>query len=312
MSCLHIKNLKVSFSTPLGLLKAVDGVSLDHVDGETLALVGETGCGKSVIARSVMGILPDNAVLEGEIYYEEQNLLKMSEGELAVIRGKEIGIVFQNPSLALNPVHSIGRQIAEPLIVHDRMKKKEALLRAVKLLEKMRFEEAEKHSRMFPFQFSGGMNQRVLIAASVVADPKLLIADEPTKGLDAALKARIVEELEIVKRFNGTSILLITHDFDLAEKLSDRIAIMYAGEILEISPLKDFFSQQMHPYSQALLKSLPDRGFVPIPGASPSMLNPPEGCKFHPRCPFMREICTRRRPSLVKIGGREVRCVIYT
>lgn len=312
MSCLHIKNLKVTFQTALGRVCAVDNVSLDHLDKETLALVGETGCGKSVIANSILRLLPGNADIEGQIFFRGEDLLKMSEKELSLIRGKEIGIVFQNPAMALNPVHSIGRQISEPFVVHGILKKKRSLSRAVSLLKRMRFEEAEENCKKFPFQFSGGMNQRVLIAISVALNPKVLIADEPTKALDMGLKEHVVEELEIIKQMNSSTLLLITHDLNLARKISDRIAIMYAGEIIEISPIEDFFSRQMHPYSQALLKSLPEQGFNPIPGSLPSMINPPPGCKFHPRCPLVREQCKSMKPPFITLEGRGVKCLLYT
>ena len=311
MSCLHIRNLKVAFSTPLGFVKAVDDVSFDHSGGETLALVGETGCGKSVIANSILGLFPENASVEGSIYFKEQDLLKMSERELESIRGKEIGIVFQNPSLALNQLYSVGRQIAESLMVHERVNRKNAFLAVGDVLKRLGFSDIEKHLRSFPFQFSGGMNQRVLIAASMIMNPKVLITDEPTKGLDYELKNTVAEELKTVKELNGSSLLLITHDFSLAEKISDRMVIMYAGEIIEISPVDSFFKRQLHPYSKALFGSLPKNGFHPIPGASPSMVNPPRGCKFHPRCAAKREICSIEKPLMVSVDGREVKCHLY-
>jgi peptide/nickel transport system ATP-binding protein len=293
------------------MVRAIDGISLDHLDGETLALVGETGSGKSVIVHSILKLLPDNALVEGEIFFKDQDLLKMSEKALSRIRGREIGVVFQNPSLALNQVYSIGRQIAEPLVIHKQMKRKASLSQAKNLLTRMRFKEAEKICTMFPFQLSGGMSQRVLIAASMIMNPKILIADEPTKGLDYRLQESVVEELNLVKEMQSSSLLLITHDLKLARKISDRIAIMYAGEIIEIAPTADFFNNPFHPYSQALMKSLPDHGFHPIPGASPSAIDPPGGCKFHPRCPLKQEICTSNKPGIVTQGGREVRCIQY-
>ena len=229
MSCLHVKELSVLFPSESGTVTAVDKVTFDHIGGETLALMGETGCGKSVIANSIMGLLPAYAETGGEINFMGADLLKADGPLLDSLRGEHISIIFQNPSLSLNPIQKIGRQITEPLLVHRKMKKKQALHRARKLLTRLGFADVENNMNSYPFQFSGGMNQRVLIAASMVLSPKILIADEPTKGLDRPLRAEVMRELLEIKEQNNSSLLLITHDFDLARNVADRVAIMYGG-----------------------------------------------------------------------------------
>lgn len=311
MSGLQIKNLIVRLSTPLGPVTAVDDISFDHEKKQTLALVGETGCGKSIAARAILNLLPANASILGQILLEGKNILAMPEKEISRIRGKTISIVFQNPTLALNPLHTIGHQISELFKIHIKLKPKAAKDLTNKLLEKMGFSHPEKYFHMYPFQFSEGMNQRVCIAAALALNPRIIIADEPTKGLDERLKTDIIEELISIKTKKETSLLLITHDFGLAKAISDRIAIMYCGQLIEIGKSKDFFAQPRHPYSQALLASLPERGFRPVPGVSPSMISPPRGCRFHPRCAQRMDMCGEIEPELIKISGRKVKCFLY-
>jgi peptide/nickel transport system ATP-binding protein len=308
MAILSIMDLCVSFKTPLGQVLAVDRFSLDLEDGETLALVGETGCGKSVVASSVLGLLPGNAQVAGEILFHGIDLRKLNEKEISRIRGKEISLVFQNPSLALNPVQRIGGQVAEPLQVHHKMSKKMSLESAERMLKKMGLCS---ECRSYPFQLSGGMNQRAMIAASVISTPKIIIADEPSKGLDASMARDIMDELAGLKEQNSSSLLLITHDLSMARRISDRLAIMYCGEIMELGAADEIFEGPMHPYTKALLNCLPEKGFHPIAGPSPSMTNPPRGCKFHPRCPKKYDMCMQR-PDIKEIKGgskkRGVRC----
>jgi peptide/nickel transport system ATP-binding protein len=311
MSCLHIRDLSVRFPSPRGAVKAVDGVSLDHREQETLALIGETGCGKTTLAKAILRLTPEDATVRGRVEFMGRDLLGLTERELAEIRGKEIGIVFQNPALALNPVHKIGKQVAEPLRVHEGIGSREAAVRAVDSLERLGLQDVEEQTRKYPFQLSGGMNQRVVIAASMILSPKLLIADEPTKGLDQKNRQSVVEELRLIKRRSNSSILLITHDLRLAKRVADRIAIMYAGMIVEVSPTEAFFREQLHPYSRALMKSLPDEGFQPIPGAPPAMTSVPSGCRFHPRCAERREVCDKETPEDLHRGDRTVKCVLY-
>jgi len=311
MSCLHIRDLSVRFPTAEGFVAAVNNVSFDHIGGETLALIGETGCGKSVIASAIMGLLPMNARISGEILFGGRNLLEADRELLDEIRGRDIAAVFQNPSLALNPIQRIGKQIAEPLIVHSGMPKKEALFAVRKVLLKLGFSDINEHLRAYPFQFSGGMNQRVLIAAAMVMNPKVLIADEPTKGLDMELRDEVMKEILFIKQQNHSSLFLITHDFEMARMTADRIAVMYAGEIVEIARSGDFFQHPLHPYAQALEKSLPSNGFQPIPGNPPSGTEPPPGCKFHPRCPYAEEQCRRENPPILEYNSRKVKCFLY-
>ena len=297
MSRLLVEHLRVDFETQMGIVHAVDDVSFDLREGETLALVGETGCGKSVVAHAVLRLLPQNARASGRVWYDNQDLMTLSEKELSLIRGSELSLVIQNPSLALNPVYSVGHQIVEPLIVHRNQKKSKALQQAKQLLARLRFRGPEKAVKMYPFQLSGGMKQRVLIGISVVLSPGIVIADEPTKGLDERLKELVLEELRLVKEMSPSSLMLITHDLKTASQMSERIVIMYGGEIIEIGDTQEFFENPLHPYSRALLDSLPEREFQPIPGSSPSPLDLPPGCRFHPRCPHRREICSGRKPD---------------
>lgn len=311
MSCLHIRDLIVDFSTEEGKLRAVGGISIDHREGETLAVLGETGSGKSVVAHAILGLLPDNASVSGSIMFEDRDLLEMTERELSHVRGERIGIVLQNPSLALNPLHTVSRQIAEPLVVHRGFSARSArpIVRAV--LERLGFLDLERKLGCYPFQFSGGMNQRVITAASLVLEPRVLIADEPTTGLDPGTHNLVIEELQAVKEKSGSSLLLITHDISLAEDIGDRVAVMYAGRIVECAPVHAFFSHPLHPYSQGLLRSRPENGFHPIPGPAVDLTAPPSGCSFHPRCGFRDADCVRKRPPMVETDGRTVACLRY-
>ncbi len=312
MPLLVIENLKVKFQTSLGQVQAVDGASLELGEAETLALVGETGSGKSTIAHTIFGLLPENANVRGKVFFKNKDLLLLHEKELVRLRGKEISLVMQNPALALNPVYTIGHQITEPLIVHRHVKKANAVLVAKDLLRKLQFKGPDSAIKAYPFEMSGGMKQRVLIGISVVLNPKIIIADEPTKGLDDRLRKMVLEELRLVREIDHSSMILITHDIKAAKEVSDRIAVMYAGEIIETGVTHEFFKEPMHPYSKALLESLPERGFKPIPGVSPWMTRPPEGCKFHPRCPYTKDICSKKRPDFKTVKNRDVKCVLYS
>jgi len=311
MSLLEARHLFVEFWTPAGRVKAVDDVSFEIGKDETLALVGETGCGKSVVAGAIMGLFSENAHFKGEVIYNGKNILELCEREMSMIRGSEISMIFQNPSLALNPVYTIGDQVSELLRTRCGRKKRQALKISENLLQHMGFSDTGTVAGMYPFQLSGGMNQRAMIAASMALSPKILIADEPTKGLDGSLVRDVVREMECAREISGSSILLITHDLSLAREISDRIAIMYSGEILEIGGTDEFFKSPSHPYSKALLNSLPERGFQPIPGQSPSMIHSPQGCKFHPRCSRSMEDCSSGRPAMARHGKRMVRCRLF-
>jgi len=312
MSHLALIDLDVTFDTSLGLVKAVDKISFDLIEKETLALVGETGCGKSVIAHSILRLLPANAKVRGQILFRDQDLLGLNEKKLAQIREKEIALVMQNPSLALNPVFSIGHQMTEPLVMHKSMKKKDAIRTAKDLLKRLHFKGPDNALRAYPHEMSGGMKQRILIGMAVILNPQIIIADEPTKGLDSGLRDMVLQELRLVKEIDHSSMIFISHDLDAVKEISDRTAVMYSGEIIEIGPTEEFFQKPLHPYSIGLLESLPRRGFNPIPGTSPSLIRPPEGCKFHPRCPYKKEICVQKRPDYVMEKNRDVKCVLYS
>jgi peptide/nickel transport system ATP-binding protein len=320
-SILRIEDLSVSFKTTVGRVKAAENVCFELHMRETLALVGETGCGKSVVAGCIMQLLPHNAYVQGRAVYAGRDLLGLSEREMAGIRGCEIAIVFQNPSLALNPIVRVGDQIAEMLRVRKGFLYIPSLQMAEDILHRLGLEGQDK-LKMYPFQFSGGMNQRAMIATTMILSPKIIIADEPSKGLDGALAGEVMAEMVKIKNQMGASLLLITHDLMLAKDISDRMAVMYCGEIVEIGRSRDIFHKPLHPYTIALLSCLPERGFQPIPGSTPSMINPPAGCKFYPRCPNRQERC-RRKPKMTQVedgnmfsgknesAGREVRCWLY-
>jgi peptide/nickel transport system ATP-binding protein len=312
MSFLTLNNLVVTFDTSLGMVTAVDNVSFELARGETIALVGETGCGKSVIANSILGLLPVNAKIQGQILFGNQDLLQLNEDKLSQIREKEISLVMQNPSLALNPVFSIGHQMTEPLVLHEGMKKKKAIAAAKLLLKRLRFKGPDRALKAYPHEMSGGMKQRILIGMAVIMNPKVIIADEPTKGLDSRLRDMVLQELKLIREMDRSSMIFISHDLDAVKEISERTAVMYAGEIIEMGSTEDFFKRPLHPYSIGLLGSLPSQGFKPIPGISPPMTHLPEGCKFHPRCPYKKEICVQKRPDFIKEKERDVKCVLYS
>ncbi len=312
MSCLRLEELSVRYATPSGPLTAVDRASLDLCfPSPSLALVGETGCGKTSLALAALGLLPANAEVSGRVAYEGRDLLRLTEREWSRLRGDRISAVLQNPSLALNPVYSIGHQIAEVFRIHRGDRRDDAYQKAAALLERMKLGDVRRRMSMYPHQFSEGMNQRVLIAAAVALNPRILITDEPTKGLDPGLKSDVIEELRIAGAEPDTALFLITHDLDAARALCARIAVMYAGEIVEQAETGAFFAQPRHPYAQALLDSLPERGFRAVPGSPPSLTAPPQGCRFQERCPRRMGVCTEVRPEISFEPGREVRCHLY-
>ncbi len=307
---LVVKDLQVHFILENTSVKAVDGVSFNVRKGENLALIGESGSGKSVLGMTILRLLPKNVRVNGKILFNGSNLLELPEEELRKIRGKEIALIPQNPATSLNPVLKVGIQIAEPMEVHLGIDKKIAIQKVINLLKFFDINPAEKRVNEYPHQFSGGMRQRALVAMGTSTKPKLIIADEPTKGVDVTKKLRVVELFRRIKENNKLSLLVITHDLPFAEKLADRIAVMYCGQIVEVREAKTFFEEPLHPYSKALLDSLPSRGLKPIKGYSPSMVNPPQGCRFHPRCEYATSKCLEE-PPLISNGNNNVRCWLY-
>ncbi len=301
---LEIEDLKVYFRTNAGKVKAVDGVSFEVKRREKFTLIGESGSGKSVLAQAILRLLPKNAEVSGKVLFDGRDLIELGEEDMRKIRGREIAWIPQSQS-SLNPVLTVGFQCAEPVIEHFRTDKRSVFARVVRLFEFLGI--GRSRVKDYPHQFSGGMRQRVLVAMGISADPKLIIADEPTKGLNASKRSQIVELFEKV---GDKTMLIITHDLNFAENLADRIAVMYCGKIVEVSPAKEFFSEPLHPYSRGLLDSLPSRGLKPIKGFQPSMINPPKGCRFRDRCEFASERC-KSEPPLINLNGRFVRCWLY-
>lgn len=307
---LEVRGLKVGFPTPEGLVRASDTVDLELYPRETLGLIGETGSGKTVLGMAILRLLQPNTVIEGEIRYRGRDLLPLPEDEMRKIRGREIGAVPQNSGTSLNPVYTVGDQIAEAVALHQGQKGQKARQRAVELLDAVRIPDPAAMAREYPHRFSGGMRERALIAMALACSPSLLIADEPTKGLDAVTKREIVDLFAEVNR--DRSVLFITHDIEAAATLATRVAVMYAGEIVEIGRAEEVLGDPAHPYTRGLLASLPERGMRPIPGSAPSLITPPPGCRFSPRCGCAANGCKSEHPGLAEVGpGHYARCMLY-
>jgi len=317
---LEVKNLKTQFFTRAGIVYAVDGVSMYINEGETLGIVGESGCGKSVTATSIMRLIPSppGKIVEGEILLDRgngpENLLDFSEREMRSVRGNAIAMIFQDPMTSLNPVYTIGDQLTEPLILHLGMSKREAEERAIDLLKRVGIPGAEERIHAYPHQFSGGMRQRVMIAMALSCNPQLLIADEPTTALDVTIQAQILDLMLQLNREVGTAIMLITHDLGVVAEVCERVNVMYAGQIVETGAAERIFAEPQHPYTIGLLNSVPQLGenvkreLVPIPGLPPDLLEPPIGCRFRPRCRFRQEKCEESPPLAEVAPGQMARC----
>ncbi len=317
---LDIEALRVSFHLAEGIARAVDGVSFDMAAGETLGLVGESGSGKSVTALSILGLIPSppGRIESGRILFEKQDLLGLETDRLRRIRGRDISMIFQEPMTSLNPVLTIGRQVAEPLIIHKGLSKSDALAEAVAWLEHVKIPAARNRLSDYPHQLSGGMRQRVMIAMAMICRPKLLIADEPTTALDVTIQAQILALMLDLNNELNTSLLLITHDLGVVAQIAKRILVMYAGEIVEAGRMADIFDQPFHPYTQGLLKSMPRLGdrsagsalrLKEITGTVPSPTQRIIGCKFAPRCFYVFEHCKEQHPDLFQIRkGQRARC----
>lgn len=311
---LDIQNLKTYFYTTSGVVKAVDDVSFNLKKGEALGLAGESGCGKTTTAYSIMRLVPHpGKIVGGHIYFNGDDLVPKSEEEMRKIRWKKISIIFQGAMNALNPVFTVGDQIIEAILLHEDVSREEAEDRAAKLFEMVGLPP----ERLFdyPHEFSGGMRQRAMIAMALACSPELVIADEPTTALDVSIQVQILNLLRDLKERLNLSLIVITHDLSIIAELADRVAIMYAGKIVEISDVMTMYRKPTHPYAFALIKSVPDiesaktKKLYSIPGNPPNLINPPKGCRFHPRCPFAKPICREKEPPLKEIEkGRFVAC----
>ncbi|APV52023.1 dipeptide/oligopeptide/nickel ABC transporter ATP-binding protein [Betaproteobacteria bacterium GR16-43] len=318
---LEIRGLKTHFKTDDGMVHAVDGVSL-HVDaGETLGIVGESGCGKTVTAFTVMRLIPipPARIVAGEIVWQGRDLLKLSVEEMRAIRAKEIAMVFQEPMTSLNPVYTVGDQIAEVVRLHDNPNRRAAMDRAAEMLDLVRIPNAKQRVRDYPHQFSGGMRQRVMIAMALSCNPKLLIADEPTTALDVTIQAQILDLLNDLKSRLGMAVMLITHAMGVVAETAQRVVVMYAGKVVEEASVGDLFGNPRHPYTQGLIRSIPrvdssihgKKRLETIAGVVPSLIDPPVGCRFAPRCPLAQPQCTAATPELREVApGHKVACVL--
>jgi oligopeptide transport system ATP-binding protein len=309
---LEVKDLRTYFFGMDGTIKAVDGVSFDVQQGETLGLVGESGCGKSVSALSILRLIPDppGEIVDGEIIFEGQDLLKLSNEEIRKVRGNRIAMIFQEPMTSLNPVLTVGRQLAEPMEVHRNMALNEALEKARDLLTQVQIADADKRIRAYPHQFSGGMRQRAMIAMCMGCSPGLIIADEPTTALDVTVQAQLLELLKNLTRDFGMALIIITHNLGVVARYADRVNVMYAGKIVEKGTAHDIYENPRHPYTIGLMASVPQldqdikKKLVPIQGQPPNLANVPDGCAFHPRCNYAIERCRQETPQLVSLGGK--------
>jgi peptide/nickel transport system ATP-binding protein/oligopeptide transport system ATP-binding protein len=305
---LSIRSLRTYFFTRKALIKAVDGVTFDLLPRETLGIVGESGCGKTITALSILRLFPSppGKIAEGEIFFEGRNLVELSESEIRKIRGNRISMIFQEPMTSLNPVFPIGNQIMESLVLHQGLTKREAKSKAIDMLRKVGIPSPEKRADEFPHQLSGGMRQRVMIAMALSCQPQLLIADEPTTALDVTIQAQILDLMIKLREEMGTAIILITHNLGLVAQMAERILVMYAGKVVEEAPVKALFDNPQHPYTKGLLNSIPKideihsegkRRLQEISGVVPSLFHIPEGCSFHPRCAWAMEKCTNESPG---------------
>ncbi|MGV9920175.1 ABC transporter ATP-binding protein [Streptomyces cellulosae] len=316
-SFLSVRDLRVRFSTEDGIVKAVDGLSFDVERGKTLGIVGESGSGKSVTNLTVLGLHnPKTTTVEGEILLEGQDLVTTPEKEMEKLRGNKVAMIFQDPLTALSPYYTVGRQIAEPFMKHTGASKKEARDRAIEMLTKVGIPQPRTRVDDYPHQFSGGMRQRAMIAMALVCDPDLLIADEPTTALDVTVQAQILDLLKDLQQEFGSAIIFITHDLGVISDMADDLLVMYSGRAVERGAVRQVLREPRHPYTWGLLSSMPRLGgstsqpLMPIPGSPPSLLNPPSGCPFHPRCTFTDQVsgdrCSTERPPLGE--GRAAAC----
>ncbi|WP_107840168.1 ABC transporter ATP-binding protein [Metasolibacillus meyeri] len=317
---LEVKNLKTHFFTKEGVSKAVDGVSFYLNKGETIGVVGESGCGKSMTSLSILNLIPSppGKIVDGEILLHGQNIVGLPQEELRKIRGKKISMIFQEPMTSLNPVLTVGEQIAETIRLHEKLPRRQAWDKAVEMLRIVGIPSPEKRAKQEPYQLSGGMRQRVMIAMSLACSPDVLIADEPTTALDVTIQAQILEILKDLQQKMGMSIIFITHDLGVVSEMCDKVAVMYAGQVIEEGATGELFEQPLHPYTRGLIDSLPklyeeQDELQTIEGSVPSPYKYPVGCRYADRCPFARELCREAQPELIEMAeGRKVRCYQYS
>jgi oligopeptide transport system ATP-binding protein len=310
---LEVKDLHISFHTYAGEVQAVRGINFEVRKGETVGIVGESGCGKSVTAQSIMQLIPKPPVdyKQGQIVFNGQDLLKKKEKEMEKIRGNDIGMIFQDPMTSLNPTMKVGQQIAESLIKHQKLSRSEAHKRAVDALKLVGIPQPDKRANQYPHEFSGGMRQRAMIAVALACRPKLLIADEPTTALDVTIQAQILDLMRELQEKTGTSIILITHDLGVVAEMCDRVIVMYAGEVVESGTVDDIFYRPEHPYTKGLLQSVPrldmnkNEPLKPIIGTPPDLVSPPVGCPFYARCDYAMHVCKDHKPQLENMGGQQ-------
>lgn len=305
---LSIEDLHIEFPTYWGVVRALDGVSLEVYPNEIVGLVGESGCGKSVTAMSVLKLLPPGhyRIPKGSIKFRGEEIAKKTEGEMEKIRGKSISMVFQEPMTSLNPTIRVGEQIAEVVMVHQGRDRNKARERAVEMLRSMRIPDAERVAKQYPHELSGGMRQRAMMATALSCEPELLVADEPTTALDVTIQDQVLKLIQQKSAELGTSVLLITHDLAVIAQICQRVAVMYAGVIVEQGPVAEVLGKPLHPYTRALLETVPERfekeqALYTIPGTVPNLLKPPSGCRFHPRCEFATEQCKTEKPPMLEV-----------
>jgi peptide/nickel transport system ATP-binding protein len=321
MALLDIRGLKTHFKTDDGWLHAVDGVDIAIERGETVCVVGESGCGKSVTAKTVMKLIdmPPGKIVAGQVLWQGRDLVPLSQQQMQGIRAKEIAIIFQEPMTSLNPVYSVGDQIAESVRLHEGASRREAMDRAIEMLELVRIPTPERRVRDYPHQFSGGMRQRVMIAIALACNPKLLIADEPTTALDVTIQAQILDLMQELKDRLGMSVMLITHAMGVVAEVAQRVVVMYAGKVVEEAPVAELFARPRHPYTQGLIRSIPRIDTAAthkvrlqaIPGTVPKLIDPPEGCRFAARCRYAQPECSAATPPLREVApGHKVACIL--
>ena len=311
---LRVEDLRTYFFTEAGVVKAVDGVSFSLNSNEPLGLVGESGSGKTITARSVLRVIPrPGRIITGKVWFRGEELVSKKEEEVRKLRGRSIGYVSQDPNSSLDPLFTIGNQLSEVIRVHYDISKEEATQRSMKLLELVKIPEPEARLRAYPHELSGGMRQRVAIARALAGEPQLLIADEPTTNLDVTIQAQVLELLKTLQQELGMALILITHDMGIVAEMTKRVVVMYAGKVAEIASTDEIFSEPKHPYTKALLQAVPRpdarRTLIPIPGNIPNLIDPPSGCRYHPRCAYAKQRCVDEEPALEQFtASRAVAC----